>query len=238
MKLSVVIPAYNEEHRISKTLESVSLFLQKQNYDYEILVVVDGAKDNTAAIVLELEKSIPKLRLLNNKENHGKGFVVQQGMLEANGDIRVFMDADNSTTIDHITLFLPYFEKGYDIVLGSRRITGANIAVHQPWIRDLQGTIFRMIVHMFVPLNVTDSQCGFKAFTADSTKKIFSQQTLHRWAFDVEILAIARRLGLKIEEAPVTWINDEGSQMTLKGKISMLLEVMQVRLNIWAGKYK
>lgn len=238
MKLSVVIPAYNEEHRIVPTLQDVDRFLSAQSYDSEIVVVVDGAKDNTAAVVQGLESTMPRLKVISNPENHGKGYVVRQGMLAATGDIRVFMDADNSTKIDHINSFLPYFEKGYDIVLGSRRIQGSNITVHQPWLRDLQGTIFRMIVHTFVPLHVTDSQCGFKAFTAEATQKVFPLQTLNRWAFDVEILAIARKLKLKIEEAPVTWVNDEGTQMSLKGKINMLLEVAQVRLNLWKGMYK
>ena len=219
-------------------MEAVSGFLAKQSYDYEILVVVDGARDNTAQVVERFVSSNPKLRLIHNKENHGKGFVVKQGMLEATGDIRLFMDADNSTSVNHISSFLPYFEQGYDIVIGSRRITGANIAVRQPWIRDLQGSIFRAIVHTFVPLHVTDSQCGFKAFTAEATEKVFPKQTIYRWAFDVEILAIARKFGLKIQEAPVTWLDDSNSHVKLSGKIRMLLEVVQVRLHLWSGRYR
>ena len=237
MKLSVIIPAYNEEHRIAKTLFSVSEFLQKQIYQSEILVVLDGAKDNTLNIVKNLQNRVKNLKLIENKENHGKGWVVKQGMLEASGDIRVFMDADNSTRIDEVVKFLPYFEKGFDIVIGSRRIEGSNIAKKQPWIRDLQGSIFRLIVHTFVPLGVTDSQCGFKAFSAEASKQIFPLQRIYRWAFDVEILAIARKFKFKIQEAPVTWVNDEESHVKLSGKVRMLFEVLQVRLNLWMGKY-
>jgi glycosyltransferase involved in cell wall biosynthesis len=237
-KLSVVIPAYNEEKRIGATLKDIDAFLRKQSYDYEILVMVDGAKDNTAQVVKDLEKHIPKSRIIANPENHGKGWVVKQGMLEATGDIRVFMDADNSTKINHITSFLPFFEKGFDVVVGSRRIKGANIKVHQPWLRDFLGGVFRFIVHTLVPLGVTDSQCGFKAFTAEAAKKVFPLQTISRWAFDVEILAIARQKKLKIQEAPVTWLNDEASQVKPHEMVKMLFEIMAVRVNLWTGEYR
>ncbi len=238
MKLSVIIPAYNEEKRIASTLQNINEYLQKQSYQYEILVLVDGAKDNTAQVVRDLETNMPNARLIDNKENKGKGGVVRQGMLEATGDVRMFMDADNSTTVDHIEKFLPFFEEGYDIVIGSRRIKGSDIAVHQPWIRDLQGSIFRFIVHTLVPLGVTDSQCGFKAFSAQATEAIFPKQTIMRWAFDVEILALARKYKMKIKEVPVRWVNDEATTVTLSGKIRMLFEVLQIRWNLITGAYK
>lgn len=237
-KLSVVIPSYNEEKRIKATLLSASEFLKKQAYESEILVVSDGSKDATADVVKSLQAQIPNLKLVENTDNHGKGWVTKQGMLEATGDVRVFMDADNSTKIDEISNFLPYFDEGYDLVIGSRRINGSVIAVHQPWIRDLQGTIFRSIVHLVVPLGVTDSQCGFKAFSAEAATKIFPHQKIYRWAFDVEILALARKMNFKIKEVPITWVNDEESHVKLSGKIKMLLEVAQVRWNLWTGKYE
>lgn len=237
-KLSVVIPAYNEASRIGKTLLSVSDFLKKQNYESEILVVNDGSKDNTAQVVSGLGAQIPNLKLVDNKENHGKGWVTKQGMLKATGDVRLFMDADNSTKVDEIEKFLPYFEQGNDVVIGSRRIQGSNIAVHQPWFRDFQGWVFRFIVHTFVPVGVTDSQCGFKAFTAKAAEAIFFKQTIYRWAFDVEILMLASKAGLKIKELPITWVNDIESHVKLSGKINMLLEVMEIRWNLLTGKYK
>jgi glycosyltransferase involved in cell wall biosynthesis len=238
MKLSVVIPAYNEELRIEKTLLSVSDFLKKQSFEYEILVINDGSKDGTAAVVEKLEASIPKLKLINNKDNHGKGSVTKQGMLAATGDVRLFMDADNSTKVDEIINFLPFFNQGYDLVIGSRRVAGSNIAVKQSGFRDFLGGVFRLIVHTLVPVGVTDSQCGFKAFSAKSSQSIFPKQTIFRWAFDVEILALARKQGYKIKEVPITWVNDSESHVKLGGMVSMLLEVVEVRLNLWAGKYK
>jgi glycosyltransferase involved in cell wall biosynthesis len=237
-KLSIVIPAYNEEKRIATTLESIHNFSQQQSYEVEVLVLVDGSPDGTAAVVAELEKTMPELRLINNVVNHGKGAVVKQGMLAATGDIRLFMDADGSTAVDHITSFLPYFEQGYDIVVGSRRISGANITKHQPWFRDFLGGVFRLIVHTLVPVHVTDTQCGFKAFTAEAAQQVFPKQTIERWAFDVEILAIARRLKLKIQEAPVTWVNDGASTVRFSGMVRMLWEVAEVRLHLLSGMYR
>lgn len=237
-KLSVVIPAYKEAERIGQTLQEVDAFLQKQDYESEVLVVVDGSRDGTAEVVQKLVPSMPNLKVIHNQINKGKGAVVKQGMLAVTGDVRMFMDADGSTSIDHITSFLPFFEQGYDVVVGSRRTAGANIRVRQGLIRDFLGGVFRFIVHTLVPVGVTDSQCGFKAFTAEATDKVFPKQTIERWAFDVEILAIARKQKLKIKEAPVTWVNDGASNVKFTGMVHMLLEVAEVRLNLWMGKYK
>ena len=237
-KLSVVIPAFNEEHRIEKTLLAVSEFLKKQSFEYEILVVNDGSKDGTSTVVKKLEAIIPKLKLIDNRENHGKGWVTKQGMLAATGDVRLFMDADDSTKVDEVANFLPYFDQGFDLVIGSRRIKGSKIAAKQSPIRDFLGGVFRFIVHTLVPVGVTDSQCGFKAFSAKASEAIFSRQTIYRWAFDVEILALAKKLGFKIKEQPITWVDDAESHVKFSGMVNMLLEVIEVRLNLWEGKYK
>ena len=243
MHLSVIIPAYNEEKRIEKTLLSVNEHLSKQAYDYEIMVVNDGSKDKTAEIVNGLAGEIKGLKLIDNKENHGKGWVVRQGMLSAQGDYRLFTDADNSTTIDHVERFFPFFGQGlpaqadYDIVIGSRRLKDSVIAVKQPWVRDLLGGIFRLIVHALVPLGIADSQAGFKMFSKKATETIFPKQTIFRWAFDVEILAIAKKSGFKIKEVPIKWINDAESHVKLSGMVRMLFEVLRVRWNLWTNKY-
>lgn len=238
MYLSVIIPAYNEEKRIEKTLLSVHGYLSQQSYEYEIIVVSDGSKDDTVGVVSSFKSQIPNLKIIDNKENHGKGWAVKQGMLEATGDFRLFMDADNSTTIEQVGGFLPYFSQDYDIVIGSRRIEGANIAAKQALIRDFLGGVFRFIVHSLVPLGVRDSQAGFKVFSRKVTEAIFIKQTIFRWAFDVEILAIARRMGFKIKESPIKWINDADSKVKIGGMTKMLFEVLRVRLNLWMGKYK
>lgn len=237
-KLSVIIPAYNEGRRIPNTLRDIEKTLSNKQFDYEILVISDGSKDDTAEVVENLIKQMPKLFLIKNQENHGKGWVTKQGMLKASGDICLFMDADNSTRVEEVFKMLPFFDEGFDIVIGSRRIQGSNIAAKQPMLRDFLGWVFRTIVHILVPVSVTDSQCGFKVFTNKAVRIIFPKQTIFRWAFDVEILALARKNKLKIKEAPVTWVNDAESHVKFSGMVKMLLEIMQIRLNLWFGKYK
>ena len=237
MKLSVIIPAYNEEKRIEKTLLSVNEYLSKQSYDYEILVISDGSKDKTAEIVGSLTGKLRGLKLIDNKENHGKGWVVRQGILSTQSDYQLFTDADNSTTIDHVEKFFPFFAQGYDIVIGSRRLKDSIIAVKQPRVRDFLGGIFRLIVHALVPLGVKDSQAGFKMFSKNAAETVFPKQTIFRWAFDVEILAIAKKLGFKIKEVPIRWINDAESHVKLSGMVRMLFEVLRIRWNLWANKY-
>ena len=237
-KLSVIIPAFNEEHRIGKTLLEVSEFLKKQTYESEILVVSDGSKDGTVMAVNALRNQIPNLSVIDNQENHGKGWVVKQGMLKAVGGVRLFMDADNSTKVSEVVKMLPFFDQGVDAVIGSRRIKGAVIAAHQGFIRDFLGGVFRFIVHTLVPLGVTDSQCGFKAFSARAAESIFPKQSIYRWAFDVEILALAEKFGFKVKEVPIVWVNDSESHVKFSGMVKMLLEIVQIRINLWTGKYR
>ena len=239
MYLSVIIPAYNEERRLPKTLKAVYEYLSRQSYDYEILVVSDGSKDRTADVAREAGRGIPNFRVIDNEENCGKGCVVRQGLLEARGEYRIFMDADNSTSIDHFEKMRPYFEQGLEVVIGSRDIKGAKITVPQSWIRRRLGDSFNLIVQTVAGLwGIWDTQCGFKGFTAKAAQDIFSRATIDRWAFDVEALVIAKNLGYEIKQIPVTWINDPESKVKLEGMIKMLLEVIKVRLNMWRGKYK
>jgi dolichyl-phosphate beta-glucosyltransferase len=235
--LSVIIPAYNEEARIEKTLRDVDAYLGCQTYSYEILVVNDGSKDHTAEIVKSLQPFIKNLRLLDNLENQGKGAVVKQGMLASQGEIRLFMDADNSTTVNQVEKMLPEFNSGYEVVIGSRRVPGAIIARHQPFIRENIGRIFNLLVRLIAGLPMKDTQAGFKAFSGRASREIFSRQTIRRWAFDVEIIVIARRLGFKIKEVPITWVNDPSSRVKFSGMVKMLFEVIKIRFNDIAGVY-
>ena len=232
MFLSVIIPAYNEEKRIAKTLLSVGEYLKRQPFNYEILVVSDGSTDKTVEVVNRLKEQIAGLKIIDNKENHGKGWAVQQGILNAVGDIRLFMDADNSTNIDQVAKFLPYFQQGYDVLIAKRIVM-----VKQPWTREFLGWVFRLIVRILVPLGVSDSQAGFKAFSRKSVEVIFTKQTVFRWAFDVEILAIAKKMKFKIKEVPVIWANDVQSHVKISGMVKMFFEVLIVRKNLWSKKY-
>ena len=194
--LSVIIPAYNEEKRIFVTLLDVDKYLSNQKYSYEILVVSDGSTDNTAMVVEKLKPKISNLKLIDNKKNHGKGYVVRQGMLEARGKYRLFMDADNSTTINHLDRFWPYFEQGYDVVIGSIEVEGAKIEENAAWYRRWLGRISKYIIRAGAGIwEIHDSQRGFKCFTEKAAKEVFLKQKLMRWGFDFEILALAKKMG-------------------------------------------
>jgi dolichyl-phosphate beta-glucosyltransferase len=238
MYLSIIIPAYNEEKRISKTLKDINQYLKTKNYEYEIVVVSDGSKDKTSDIVRSLQKEVAGLRLIDNKENHGKGFVVRQGLLEARGDYRLFTDADNSTTINQVEKLLPYFGKGYDVVIGSRDVKGAVLATPQPWYRIMLGEVFNLFVQIIVGLwGIWDSQCGFKIISAKAAQDILPKCKIDRWAFDPEILIIARKLDYRIKEAPVVWVNDLESKVKVGGMVKMGMDLLKIRWNLITGKY-
>ncbi|HEX3036040.1 MAG TPA: dolichyl-phosphate beta-glucosyltransferase [Thermodesulfobacteriota bacterium] len=235
--LSVIVPAYNEEDRIELTLRSIHAYLSQHGYSFEVIVVNDGSKDRTSQVVSRLISEFPYIRLIDNNENRGKGWAVKQGMLSAKGEIRLFMDADSSTSIDQFERMIPYFEKGFDVVIGSRRISGAVISVHQPWLRENMGRIVNSLVRIVCGIPMQDTQAGFKAFSSTAAEKVFPLQTIWRWIFDVELLVISRRLGLRVKEVPIVWKNDERSNVKFKHTIETLRDIIKIRLNEMYGVY-
>jgi len=237
--LSVIVPAYNEEKRIINTLKEIDRYLRKQDYEYEIIVVNDGSKDRTTEVVQKIIPDIKNLRLIDNKKNHGKGYVTRQGLLESKGKYRIFTDADNSTSINQIEKMWTEFKNGYEIVIGSRDVKGAIIAVPQPWWRIMLGNIFNLIVQIISGLwGIWDTQCGFKCFSATATDRIFSKTKINRFAFDVEALVLAKKFGYKIKEIPVTWVNNAESTVGFKSMIKMLIEIFQIKWNMISHKYE
>lgn len=237
--LSIIIPAYNEEKRLSKTLQDIDKYLRKQSYEYEIIVINDGSKDRTAEVVKCLIPGIKHLKLIDNKENHGKGYVVRQGMLEAKGEYRVFTDADNSTSIKQVEKMWPEFKNGFDVVIGSRDIKEAIIAVSQTRFRRMLGNIFNLFVQVLSGLwGIWDTQCGFKGFNKKAVEDIFPKCKINRFAFDPEILVIAKKLGYKIKEIPITWINAPDSTVNFKSMVKMGLDLLKIRWNLITRKYK
>jgi len=238
--LSVIIPAYNEEKRISQTLLAIDHYLSAQPYSYEILVVNDGSTDRTAQIVKNFQKLIKNLKLIDSQPNHGKGYVVRLGMLKAQGKYRLFMDADNSTSIDHFEKMLPYLEEGYQVVIGSRDkkdAPGARQAVPQSFLKRQLGNLGNILIQLLAVPGIWDTQCGFKCFEEEAAKDIFSRCLIDRWGFDIEALALARWLGYKIAIIPVYWINDPHSHVSWKAYLRTLGELFQIKWNLWRGKY-
>lgn len=246
MYLSWIIPAYNEEQRISKTLREVSAYLRSKGFPggYEIIVVDSTSRDRTAAIVATLGQEIPHLRLMT-VENRGKGWAVKQGMLAATGDIRLFADADNSVSPEQAERFLPHLctmpvsTPCADIVIGSIEVRGASVQERAQRYRRLLGKLAKYVIRIVSGLwEIRDSQRGFKFFTRRAAEAIFPRQTLTGWGFDFEVLLIGKRHGFSIREVPVVWINPPDSKVKLSAYATTLGELLLVRWNDFTGKYK
>lgn len=238
--LSVIIPAYNEEDRIAKTLRRVDAYLKEQVFSAEIVVVIDGAKDNTAKVISDVRSEISNMRVIDRKENHGKGYTVREGMLAATGEIRLFTDADNSTDISHFDKMKPLFAQGYDVVICSRDkkdVVGATQAVPQSFLKRQLGNMGNLFIQLFAVRGIWDTQCGFKAFTARTAHDIFSRAKIDRWGFDVEVLALARALNYKIGIVPAYWINDSKSHVKLSGYVQVLWETVKIWWWLRTGGY-
>lgn len=235
--LSIVIPAYNEAERIPKTLLEMDKQLESASYSYEIVVVNDGSKDNTGEVVKNMKKVVRNLKLIDFTENLGKGGAVRQGMLLSAGKIRLFTDADNSTSIDQFEKMMPYFKEGYEVVIGSRAIKGAKLDPPEPFHKQIAGKLGNLFIQLVVLPGIWDTQCGFKAFTDEAAQKIFKASVIGGWGFDVEILALARKFGYRIKEVPVHWVNDLRSHVNFSAYLHVLWETVTIRWRLSRGKY-
>ncbi len=245
--LSVIIPAYNEAKRLPATLVQIDAYLSRADYPYEIIVADDGSKDGTPEIVNRMAKVIRHLKLLRFPENRGKGAVVRDGMLAAEGKYRLFTDADNSTAIDHFEKMQPWFsdkggsapggEESYDVVIGSRAAQGSKLDPPEPWYRQLPGKLGNLWIQLLLLPGLWDTQCGFKGFTAEAAEQIFRLTRVNGWGFDVEALAVAKKLHYKIKEIPVHWANDTASHVKASAYLQVLWETVKIRAWLWTGKY-
>lgn len=251
MYLSVIIPAYNEEKRLPETLKKVRDFLNQQKYDWEVIIVSDGSKDQTAAVISEWIKSQGdhRFHLIDNKDNQGKGAVVKQGILEAKGEWRLFMDADGSTDISQLDKFWEFIKLNSNvkcqmsnetqnqkskiqIIIGSRYLNKGSIKIKQPLSRRIVSRVGNLLVRIILGIKSVDTQCGFKLFSAHAAEDIFPKQTIGRWGFDVEILAIALKLGYKIKEVPVDWFDAGGSKVKAGAALKTFKELFEIRRRI------
>lgn len=230
--LSVVIPAYNERFRLPSTLVEMVAFLDRRPLHYEIVVVNDGSTDDTAAIVEQFRQLKPQVRLIGDDINRGKGYAVRVGMLEARGRQILFADADGATPFQEIDRLLTASKAGAELVIGSRALCSADTRVSTNFLRKAMGRTFNRCVNLVLLPEIADTQCGFKLFSRRAAHKIFSRARADGFSFDIEILYIARRLGIPIKEVPINWKNIQGS------KVNLLLDSLRMFLDIFRFRWR
>lgn len=234
--LSVIIPAYNEENRLPRTLEKVLEFLNKQNYSFEVLVIENGSSDRTFEVAKEFAQTNSSVIILQEQQR-GKGNAVRRGMLEAKAEYRFICDADLSMPIEEVAKFIPPQLTDFDIAIGSREALGA-VRYNEPSYRHFGGRAINLIIRLFILSGFQDTQCGFKCFRAQVAEDLFRQQTLTGWSFDIEILYLARRKKLRIKEIPIDWYFFADSKVNaIRDALKMISDIFVIHLNAIRGKY-
>ena len=234
--LSVIIPVFNEEKRIKNLKEIISYF-KKHRFTWETIIVNDGSTDKTVQVLKSLKRE-NKFRLISYSPNKGKGAAIKEGILSAKGKYRLFLDIDLSTPITEFDKLLPYIKK-YDIVIGSRKMKGSNVIIHQPISREILGKMFTLLSQRILQMRVSDFTCGFKCFSKKAVEEIFPKQTIDRWGFDSEILYISKLKKHSVKEIPVSWKNDPGTKVKFPQDILQSLEeLIRIRINSYKGLYK
>jgi len=234
-QLSLVIPAYNEERRLPASLVDVKTFFTKIAIPLEVLVMVETSSDRTLEKSREVTKDDPRFQIIDNQVHKGKGYAVKSGMTRARGDVVFFMDADLSTPLSEVIKFLGHFadHPETDVVIGSRADAKSQVLKRQSLFRQSLGRGFNKFVQLFGIRGIKDTQCGFKAFRQKACKEVFSRQTLNGFAFDVEVLLLAQKMGFKIDVVPVRWVNSTDSKVRIFiDPLKMLIDLLQIRLRV------
>jgi dolichyl-phosphate beta-glucosyltransferase len=233
MKLSIIIPAYNEEDRILKTIKETLSYLNRQDYASEIIVVSDGSTDGTRGVVEAFETGEHvALKVIEYHPNRGKGYAVRLGMLEGSGETVMFMDADYSVPIDAVEYGYGLLDDGHDIAIASRTVSGAIVAQHQNIARELSAKMYTWIQNYHLGIRYGDTQCGFKIFTHAAAQLLFGKQKLNSVIFDPEILWLAAAEGYRVGEFPVEWTHVEGSRIqydSLKKSLFVFRELFRIK---------
>ncbi len=228
--LSIVIPAYNEEKRLGASLERIGAYLASKPFAAEVIVVDDGSTDRTSAVAHEASRERAAVRVIRLESNQGKGYAVRTGVLASAGETVMFTDADLSTPIEELDKFLKRLDEGFDIVIGSRAVPGCDIRVRQARPRQVMGKFFNRLVRILVMKGCPDTQCGFKLFRRKAALDIFSRLETAGFAFDVEVLLLARKLGYRVAEVPVVWCDSRPSRVRMvRGSWGMFKELLRIR---------
>jgi glycosyltransferase involved in cell wall biosynthesis len=235
--VSIVVPAFNEAARIGESIQKIADFIRRSPIAFEVIVVDDGSVDETAAIVSRFH--VKALRLLRNHQNHGKGHSVRQGFLASTGTYVLFTDADLSAPIEEVNKLLHVAaNEGADVVIASRKLQDSLIEKRQSRSREFGAKVFNLMVRLLLGLRLQDTQCGFKLFHRQRSRRIFEKQTTPGFGFDPELLFLARRQGLKICETPVRWSHSEGTKVRfLQDGVRMFLDLVRIRWNALIGRY-
>jgi len=237
--LSVVIPVYNETKRLAGSVPTIIDYFEAQSFPYELVIVDDGSSDGTANMARDLFASVKNLRVIESKPNRGKGHAVKVGMLAARGKFRLFCDADLSTPLEELEHFWPWFDSGYKVVIGSRKMKGATIERHQPLWRESLGKAFTWLTNKIATKDISDITCGFKVFTAEAAQHMFARSVIDDWSFDAEVLFIAQQHRYKIKEVPVVWHDTPGTKVRLiQDATRSLRGLMRIRMNGMRGRYR
>ena len=228
--LSLIIPAYNEALRLRPSLVRILDYLSTQTYSWEIIIVDDGSSDGTGEVAKGLLEGKADYRILRNEPNVGKAMSVKRGLLEGRGKYLLFSDADLSTPIEESEKLLAELEKGADVAIASRQLPESKLTIHQPWYREVGGRMFGWLNQAVLLPGIPDSQCGFKAFRREVAHALLERQKVTGWVFDAELLYIARKLGYKIAQVPVTWVNDPASKVKmLRDGMRMAMDLFRIR---------
>ena len=236
--LSVIIPAFNEQARIGPTIQAIARWLREHGRRFELVVVDDGSRDHTGAVVDDLRRQVPELRLIRLARNHGKGYAVRAGVLNCRSDLVLFCDADLATPIEELRRLEAAVTAGADVAIGSRALRAAGVQVRARPYRRIIGRTFHALVELLTVRGFRDTQCGFKLFRGPVAQDLFSRMRMDGFSFDVEVLLMALRRGYRVSEVPVNWVHQPGSKVNLvTDSAKMLRDLVQIRRLALSGAY-
>ena len=236
--LSIIVPAYNEAERLPATLRSIREFLDETGRDAEVIVVDDGSKDATSAVVRDISSADERVSLIRLPQNRGKGYAVRTGVVNAAGANVLFADADGATPIGEIVRLEARLAQGAQVAIGSRGIKDQSVTVQAKVVRRFAGRVFHQLVSRLTVRGFVDTQCGFKLFTAPVAQELFSRMRMNGFSFDVELLLMAERRGYRVDEVPVNWTHQPGSKINVVSDgVRMAADLFRIRAYALHGLY-